>query len=379
MNGSAAVTSAAHPVHTLAAVAAPTVVRHASVRSIWVRNSLRGAVAVTAAVTVADLTNVQHGFWVVLGTLAVLRTTATATGGTAVRAIGGTAIGFLVGAGLLLLVGTSTTVLWTVLPIGVLVAAYAPGVAPFAAGQAAFTILLVLLYNLLLPVGWKVGVIRVEDIGLGCAISLVVGAFVWPRGAVSVVADDLEDAFVTSGAYLTQAVEYALGLRLAVPDAGRAAVVAGLRLDDALGAFFTEQGSKSVRKEDLWALANAAQRLRLTASSLAELPPPPTAAPGGEALAERARALAQWFEMAASYLEQRQPALLAALAPLAPLEPVEAIGEEAGASGHRKGCQIYVDQHLRHAYLHHGEVVEPATRLGVAVGQPWWRRAAGGT
>ena len=43
--------------------------RHASVRSVWFINSLRAALAIAAAVAVADLSSVQHGFWVVLGTL----------------------------------------------------------------------------------------------------------------------------------------------------------------------------------------------------------------------------------------------------------------------------------------------------------------------
>ena len=41
--------------------------RHATVRSVWVINSLRVALALAVAVAVADLSTVQHGFWVVLG------------------------------------------------------------------------------------------------------------------------------------------------------------------------------------------------------------------------------------------------------------------------------------------------------------------------
>src|SRR5207245_4285352 len=91
--------------------------RHASFRSVWFLNSLRGSLALAAAVLVADLSGVQHGFWVVLGTLSVLRTNAASTGSTALRALGGTAIGFLVGALLMLGIGTSPAALWAALPI----------------------------------------------------------------------------------------------------------------------------------------------------------------------------------------------------------------------------------------------------------------------
>ncbi len=248
--------------------------RHASFRSVWFLNSLRGSVALAAAVLVADLSGVQHGFWVVLGTLSVLRTNAASTGSTALRALGGTVVGFAVGALLLLGIGTSAPALWAALPIAVAVAAYAPGVLPYAFGQAAFTIVVVVLFNLLVPAGWKVGLLRIQDVALGCAVSLVVGALFWPRGAGSVVGDDLADAFRRGSAYLSQAVDWALGTRHDPPDAGAAAITAATRLDEALRGFLAEQGAKRLSKQDLWLLVMATMRLRLTAYSLAGLQGP---------------------------------------------------------------------------------------------------------
>jgi hypothetical protein len=59
----------------------------------------------------------------------------------------------------------------------------APAAISFAAGQAGFTLTLVFLFNIIQPAGWRVGLLRVEDIALGCAVSLVVGLLFWPRGA----------------------------------------------------------------------------------------------------------------------------------------------------------------------------------------------------
>ncbi len=248
--------------------------RHASFRSVWFLNSLRGSLALAAAVLVADLSGVQHGFWVVLGTLSVLRTNASSTESTALRALGGTVVGFAAGALLLLGIGTSTPALWAALPIAVAVAAYAPGTLPFAFGQAAFTVVVVVLFNLLVPAGWRVGLLRIEDVAIGCLVSLVVGLLFGPRGAASVVGDDLADAFRHGAAYLTQAVDWALGTRTHPPDAGAAAVTAGIRLDEALRGFLAEQGTKRVSKEELWMLVMASMRLRLTAYSLAGLEEP---------------------------------------------------------------------------------------------------------
>ena len=246
---------------------------HASLRSVWFVNSIRGAVALAVAVAVADVTTVQHGFWVVLGTLSVLRTNASATGATAIRAIAGTAIGFVIGGALVVAIGSDETALWIVFPFAVLVAAYSPGTAPFAVGQAAFTVLIAILFNLIVPVGWKVGVVRIEDVALGCAVSAVIGTLFWPRGVSSVVGDDLADAFRTGASYLTEAVRWATGARGDEPDAGAPAGTAGVRLDEGLRGFLSEQGSKRIAKQDLWRLVGGSLRLRLTAHAVAEMPP----------------------------------------------------------------------------------------------------------
>ena len=172
---------------------------------------MRGALALAVAVAVADLSGAEHAFWVVLGTLSVLRTSAAATGATALRALLGTAVGFAIGAALVLLIGSTSTALWVALPIAVAIAAYAPGVAPFAVGQAAFTITIIVLFNLLVPVGWKVGELRIEDVALGCLVSVLVGGVFWPHGVASVVADDLADAYRSGVAYLRQAVDWVCG------------------------------------------------------------------------------------------------------------------------------------------------------------------------
>lgn len=46
---------------------------HTRLRSVWFRNSVRGSVGLTIAVYVAQTASLQHAFWVVLGTLSVLR------------------------------------------------------------------------------------------------------------------------------------------------------------------------------------------------------------------------------------------------------------------------------------------------------------------
>jgi uncharacterized membrane protein YccC len=348
--------------------AAGVVTKHASLRSVWFLSSARGALALALAVAVADLTGVEHGFWVVLGTLSVLRGNAASTGATALRALLGTAIGFVLGALLLLVIGTGTGALWLALPIAVLVAAYAPGALPFAAGQAAFTLVVSVLFNLLVPAGWQIGVVRIEDVALGCAVSIVVGVLFWPRGAAGVVADDLADALRAGGAYLAEAVDWSLGVRHTKPGAA-AAITAGVRLDDALRGFLAEQGAKRVPREDLWRLVAGTVRVRLTAHSLAGLPSPDAGPdPLRLMLSEHAGQLAAWYDHLASRLDRTDHGGVPVLAPPPFSDPL-AEGVPVG----ELSCALWVSEHLKHLNARLGELVGPATVVAAQRHRPWWR------
>jgi uncharacterized membrane protein YccC len=341
--------------------------RHASVRSVWFINSARGALALAVAVAVADLTTVQHAFWVVLGTLSVLRTNAAATGSTALRAMVGTVIGFAVGGALLLAIGSSTTVLWVVLPIAVLVAAYAPGVAPFAVGQAAFTVTIAVLFNLLVPVGWKVGAVRVEDVALGCAVSVAVGSLFWPHGVAAVVGDDLADAYRAGSAYLAQALRAVSGLPSQAPDVATSAVTAGSRLDEALRGFLAEQGTKHISKEELWRLVGGTLRLRLTAHAIALQPRISKDADSARAeLGRRADLLTAWYEQLAAQLGR--PRERSAI-------DLEAPRFDSGELEHASPTHqaVWLSEHLDHLTEHLNELVPPAVHLAEVRRGPWWR------
>ncbi len=186
---------------------------HLQPHSVWLHNSVRGAAGLGLAVLVANLSGVQHSFWVVLGTLSVLRSNALSTGQNIVRAVLGTGAGVVVGAVLLTVVGTNPAVLWLLLPPAILLAGVAPAVISFEAGQAAFTLTLVILFNIIQPAGWRVGLLRVEDIVLGCAVSLVVGMLFWPRGARAELRTALAEAYAGSARYLASAVEFEAAVR----------------------------------------------------------------------------------------------------------------------------------------------------------------------
>jgi len=246
---------------------------HAGGGSIWLRNSLRGAAGLAVAVFIAQRGGLQHSFWVVLGTISVLRSNALGTGWSVLTALVGTAVGILIGAGLVIAIGTHEAVLWVVLPFAVLLAAYAPRAISFAAGQAGFTVVLFILFNIIQPSGWRVGVVRLEDVAIGFAISLGVGLLFWPRGAAALLRENLAAAYGRSADYVVATTREIID----ESDSGSSAELAQTadaalhRLDDAFRQYLSERSATSVRLEEVAGLVAGAARVRRAGQSLSML------------------------------------------------------------------------------------------------------------
>jgi len=248
-------------------------VEHAGARSVWFRNSVRGAAGLAVAVYIAQRSGLQHSFWVVLGTLSVLRSNALSTGWSVLSALAGTAVGIVVGAAIVIAIGTHDYVLWAVLPVAVLLAAYAPRAISFAAGQAGFTVVLFVLFNIIQPVGWTVGLVRIEDVAIGFAISLGVGLLFWPRGAATVLRESLASAYGRSADYVvaTAGQIIAGGGQSGSVVPAQAAATAVHQLDDAFRQTLAERSAGGVNLESVGALVAGAARVRRAAQSLSAL------------------------------------------------------------------------------------------------------------
>jgi uncharacterized membrane protein YccC len=328
----------------LLTVAGERVAAHLDRHSTWLHNSLRGAAALAGAVLAADLAHAEHGFWVVLGTLSVLRSNALSTGQSVVRALLGTVIGIIVGAGIVLAVGTNTTLLWVLLPPAILVTGVAPAAISFAAGQAAFTVTALILFDLLEPGGLDTGFIRVEDVALGGAVSLVVGLLLWPRGAAQVLGTALAEAYVDAAAYLADAIH---GADASTAEAVRAAS-ASRRLDDTFRGYLAERGSKPVPLEDVTRLVNGVAGIRLHADAVADLSRHDGDGPAREVLVRGAVDMTAWFSALAASLTGR------GAVPGPPVEADPAAG--AGASV----ATVWTADHLEAVRRIQGALVEPA-------------------
>lgn len=249
-------------------------------RAVVLQNSLRTGIGLAVAVAVVHLFPLQHGFWIAMASLSVLRSSALTTGTRVVRAVGGTAIGFLLGTVVIHLIGANPVLLWLVLPIVAFGSAYVPDVFSFVAGQAMFTMLVLTIYNLISPAGWRVGLIRLENVLVGAAVGIVVSLLLWPRGSAAVVQRTLESARTAGTRYLTAAVRRVTrGASEAATDRVHAlsfeALTASRTVDDAVRHFLSESSGATELRAPVVRAANQTVRLRAAADLIADVVPPP--------------------------------------------------------------------------------------------------------
>lgn len=249
-------------------------------RALVLRNSLRTGLGLALAVAVTHVFPVEHGFWVVLGALSVLRSSALTTGTRVLRAVAGTAIGFALGVAVIELVGVDPIVMWILLPVVAFGSAFVPEVASFIAGQAAFTMMVLIIFNLIQPSGWAVGLIRVEDVVVGALVGVAVSVLLWPRGASASVHRAVDTAHAAGSALLKAGVRRVIRGASESADnrvftLSREALEASRILDDAVRQYLSENGGHSDVRAPAVRAANRAVRLRAAAELIADVTPPP--------------------------------------------------------------------------------------------------------
>jgi uncharacterized membrane protein YccC len=249
---------------------AGTVRTHLEPQSAVLHNSLRLAVGLALSVLLARTLGLSHAFWVVLGTLQVLRTSALGTGRSTVQAIAGSVIGFAVGGLFVVLAGNNPALMWAALPVTVFLAAYSATTVGFAVSQAAFNVYLIVVFNLISPVGWQVGLVRIEDVVAGAAVSVVAGVLLWPRGARRELSRSVASFYRATAAYLQGAFDSVLGLAVSadVEPFRRRAVRERDRAGEALYLLLSEQGKKHLEPEVASAIVSAGNQGMLAGDAL---------------------------------------------------------------------------------------------------------------
>ncbi len=282
-----------------------------TLRSVQFRNALRLGAALALAMALAHMLDLQHGFWVVLATLTVVRTTASATSVTARRALLGTAVGFVLAIVVILGAEADNHLYVILLGLVICAAVYAARAGGVVAGQAGFTVMVVVLFSLLAPSEWTLALVRVQDVVAGALVGVVIGLIAWPRGAggqlPAAVADVIDRAVNEVGWAARNELGRGGG---GDPAALRAATLwAARRAEDDLAVALGERRPSADAPDELWpALLSDAGAVWYSIFWLEKVPgadaPPGGCTPLRAALLGRTEAAAAGYRTAAAALRR---------------------------------------------------------------------------
>ncbi|HEY2192943.1 MAG TPA: FUSC family protein [Actinomycetospora sp.] len=265
---------------------------HLSLRSVYLQNALRLGVGLALARLVAGELDVAHGFWVLLATLTLMRTSAASTRAALPPAVLGTTIGGALAIGLVLLVGPHPVATAALVPVVVVVAVASGRLAGVVAAQACFTLVVAVLFAQLSPPTWELGPERVLDVLLGAVIGLVVGAAVWPRGGHGEVRRAAARCLSDAAALVDGTTDWLAGAapRSLVTARLSAMAVALTRYEATYTQFRSERRPARGHDLDWLVVLGVIHRVsRGARGTLAEPPGPDTAAPWPELVARLRR------------------------------------------------------------------------------------------
>jgi hypothetical protein len=160
------------------------------------------------------------------------------------------------------------------------------------AGQAAFSLAVIIIFNLLAPAGWQVGLVRIEDVALGTGISVAAGLVLWPRGARRNLARATAGLYRAVAAYLDHAFGLILGLGSDsdTAEVRARAMAARTRAREAFDAFLTERGAKPLQPQTAGRLVSAGSQALMAADLIVVVATQEgyqaTSCPAGEAAVE---------------------------------------------------------------------------------------------
>lgn len=185
---------------------------HLTPQSVHLQNALRIALALACARLLAGAFGLSHGFWVLLATLSLMRTSAADTRSALRPAFLGTFAGAGIAALALLAVGNVPGFYQAALIVVILVGFTVGPLLGQACGQAVFTLAFVLLFTQLAAPDWHLSAVRLLDVLVGGAVGALASLCAWPRGGRGELRRTIAD-FLAEGAGGCRAVAGVLGGR----------------------------------------------------------------------------------------------------------------------------------------------------------------------
>lgn len=150
--------------------------------SAFFRHAIRSAFAVAAAIAAAHFLNLHHGIWLPITVVVIMRPSLGGTIRHGWRRVLGTVLGAGAGIGLLITAGAHPHVIIP-LALFLFLVTFFLKQHNYTLFVVALTATVVIILGLIMPMGWKMGLVRIIDTFIGAAIGLGAAFFIWPQKA----------------------------------------------------------------------------------------------------------------------------------------------------------------------------------------------------
>ncbi|MEE6309980.1 FUSC family protein [Plantactinospora veratri] len=155
---------------------------HLTTRSVYLQGAVRVSLALAAARVVAGFLHLNHGFWVLLAILTLIRTSAVDTRSALRPVLLGTLLGAAVGSLLLYGAGEVPELLLAALPVAMVLTFTIGPLLPQLWGQSLFTVLFVMVFAQAGPANLQIAGVRLLDVAIGSVVGVLAGLLIWPKG-----------------------------------------------------------------------------------------------------------------------------------------------------------------------------------------------------
>ena len=180
-------------------------------RTLWL------ALGLAVARYLAGSFDLAHGSWVLLATLTLMRTTASATRSAMWPAFVGTLAGALITGGLLLAFGQDPDVFTVLMPIAFFASfSLGPLAGPFvgpAAGQFFMTLAVAALFVQVAPATWQLAEGTPDRHRVGGVVGSLVGLLVWPRGGSGEITRAVANTLHSASEHIMTTTRFLTGSR----------------------------------------------------------------------------------------------------------------------------------------------------------------------
>jgi uncharacterized membrane protein YccC len=150
--------------------------------SVFFRHAIRSAIAVAAAIAAAHYLDLHHGIWLPITVVVIMRPSLGGTIRHGWRRVLGTVLGAGAGIGLLITLGAHLHVIIPLALFLFLLTFFLKN-HNYTLFVVALTATVVIILGLIMPMGWKMGLVRIMDTLIGAAIGLGAAFLIWPQKA----------------------------------------------------------------------------------------------------------------------------------------------------------------------------------------------------